>query len=202
MCGIAGVFNTNLLPKPDARILKTMISRIQHRGPDGYGYYSDADIGLAHARLSIIDIEGGKQPIHNEDETIWVIFNGEIFNFIELREDLQKKGHHFYTKTDTEVIVHLYEEYGSSFVSHLNGQFAIALWDKKSKTLILTRDRIGITPLFFTQESGQLIFASEIKAIRSSGKLKTLAGGDASAYSKQILPRHKNVVKEYFERKD
>ena len=165
MCGIAGVFNTNLLPKPDARILKTMISRIQHRGPDGYGYYTDADISLAHARLSIIDIEGGKQPIHNEDKTIWVIFNGEIFNFIELREDLQKKGHHFYTKTDTEVIVHLYEEYGSSFVSHLNGQFAIALWDTKTKTLILTRDRIGITPLFFTQDNGRLIFASEIKAI-------------------------------------
>ena len=164
MCGIAGIFHP-AGHQSDEALLKSMISRVHHRGPDGYGYYSDSDVGLAHARLSIIDIAGGKQPIHNEDQSVWVIFNGEIFNYIELREDLQKKGHRFYTKTDTEVIVHLYEEYGNNFVSHLNGQFAIALWDKKSKTLILTRDRTGITPLFFTQESGKLIFASEIKAI-------------------------------------
>jgi len=164
MCGIAGIFHP-AGHQSDEVLLKSMISRVHHRGPDGYGYYSDSDVALAHARLSIIDIAGGKQPIHNEDQSVWVIFNGEIFNYIELREDLQKKGHRFYTKTDTEVIVHLYEEYGNNFVSHLNGQFAIALWDKKSKTLVLTRDRTGITPLFFTQESGKLIFASEIKAI-------------------------------------
>lgn len=165
MCGIAGLFNIVSNPMPANGLLEAMISRIHHRGPDGYGFYTDSDIGLAHARLSIIDIAGGKQPIHNEDESVWVVFNGEIFNYIELREELQKKGHHFYTRTDTEVIVHLYEEYGESFVSHLNGQFAIALWDKKTKTFILTRDRIGITPLFFTQEKGRLIFGSEVKAI-------------------------------------
>lgn len=165
MCGLAGVFNLTMHPKPSNALLEKMISRLQHRGPDGYGYYSDADIGLAHARLSIIDIAGGKQPIHNEDQTVWVVFNGEIFNYIELREELKNKGHHFYTGTDTEVIVHLYEEYGKNFVRYLNGQFAIALWDRKTKTFILIRDRIGITPLFFTHQNGKVIFGSEIKAI-------------------------------------
>jgi len=165
MCGIAGIFNLSSASSVENSLVETMISRIQHRGPDDYGYYRDEDIGLAHARLSIIDLKGGKQPIHNEDQTIWVIFNGEIFNYIELRENLIQKGHSFYTHSDTEVIVHLYEEYGNQFVSHLNGQFAIALWDKSNKKLILTRDRVGITPLFYAQESGKLIFASEIKAI-------------------------------------
>ena len=165
MCGIAGIFHPSAVHQTEQLLLKSMISRIEHRGPDGCGYYSDADIGLAHARLSIIDIIGGTQPIHNENKTVWVVFNGEIFNYVELREELELKGHQFYTKTDTEVIVHLYEEYGEGFVSYLNGQFAIALWDKTSKTLMLTRDRIGITPLFFTKENERLIFGSEIKAI-------------------------------------
>ncbi len=165
MCGIAGIFHPSAVHQTEQLLLKSMISRIEHRGPDGCGYYSDADIGLAHARLSIIDITGGTQPIHNENKTVWVVFNGEIFNYVELREELELKGHQFYTKTDTEVIVHLYEEYGEGFVSYLNGQFAIALWDKTSKTLMLTRDRIGITPLFFTKENERLIFGSEIKAI-------------------------------------
>ena len=165
MCGIAGILNVTQNTKPDDQILKTMISQLYHRGPDSYGYYSDLDIGLAHARLSIIDIEGGKQPIHNEDKSVWVIFNGEIFNYIELKNDLLKKGHHFYTQSDTEVIVHLYEEYGNNFVTHLNGQFSIALWDKNTKSLILVRDRTGITPLFFANECGRIIFASEVKAI-------------------------------------
>ena len=165
MCGIAGIFHPSANYQTDQTLLSSMISRINHRGPDGYGYYSDENIGLAHARLSIIDIAGGTQPIHNENKTVWVIFNGEIFNYIELRDELQCKGHQFYTKTDTEVIVHLYEEYGEGFVSHLNGQFAIALWDKSAKKLMLTRDRTGITPLFFTKENEKLIFASEVKAI-------------------------------------
>ena len=165
MCGIAGIFYPAGNQQNDEALLKFMISRVHHRGPDGYGFYSDPDVSLAHARLSIIDIAGGKQPIHNETESVWVIFNGEIFNYIELREALIKKGHRFYTQTDTEVIVHLYEEYGTSFVSHLNGQFAIALWDKKLRTLFLTRDRTGITPLFFTQQKDKLVFASEIKSI-------------------------------------
>ena len=165
MCGIAGIVNIEPNSYPDKGLLEKMITNVHHRGPDGYGYYTDPNIGLSHARLSIIDIEGGKQPIHNEDQSVWVVFNGEIFNYVELREELKNKGHKFYTLTDTEVIVHLYEEYGDKFVSHLNGQFAIALWDKKSEKFILTRDRTGITPLFFTIEDGKLIFASEIKSI-------------------------------------
>ena len=179
MCGIAGIFNIASKPKPTQDVLEEMISRIHHRGPDGYGYYTDSDIGLAHARLSIIDIAGGKQPIHNEDETVWVVFNGEIFNYIELREELKSKGHHFYTGTDTEVIVHLYEEYGKNFIRYLNGQFAIALWDKKTKIFILARDRIGITPLFFTKEKDRLIFGSEIKAILPA--LDSLPGMNSQA---------------------
>ena len=138
---------------------------LNHRGPDGQGIYLDEKVGLAHARLSIIDLEGGTQPIHNENKTVWTVFNGEIFNYIELRKDLIARGHHFYTQTDTEVIVHLYEEYGEDFVSKLNGQFAIAIWDIKQQKLILLRDRVGIVPLFYTSQNGQLLFASEVKAI-------------------------------------
>lgn len=167
MCGVAGILhgggrNTS----NDARI-KTMITSLKHRGPDGTGFYHDRFIDLGHARLSIIDIDGGKQPIHNEEKSVWTVFNGEIFNFIELREHLVKKGHIFYTKSDTEVIVHLYEEYGQNFVSHLNGQYAIAIWDISQQSLILARDRIGIHPLFYhyDKDSDEVIFASEIKAI-------------------------------------
>lgn len=142
-----------------------MIAMLHHRGPDGTGIHTEAEVGLAHARLSIIDIEGGRQPIHNEDKTVWVIFNGEIFNYIELRAQLEQCGHRFYTHTDTEVIVHAYEEYGDAFVQQLNGQFAIALWDARRKRLLLIRDRVGIAPLFYTRQNGQLIFASEVKAI-------------------------------------
>ena len=142
-----------------------MIAQLHHRGPDGTGFYSDSQVGLAHARLSIIDLAGGWQPIHNEDKTIQVIFNGEIFNYIELREELLGYGHQFYTHSDTEVIVHLYEQFGDDFVNHLNGQFAIALWDTRTRRLVLCRDRVGITPLFYTRDGDRLVFASEIKAI-------------------------------------
>lgn len=142
-----------------------MITALHHRGPDGYGFHREGQVGLAHARLSIIDLEGGGQPIHNEDRTVWVVFNGEIFNYIELRTALEGQGHRFYTHSDTEVIVHLYEQYGDKFVEHLNGQFAIALWDAPRKRLLLARDRAGIRPLFYTQVGGRLLFASEVKAL-------------------------------------
>ncbi len=142
-----------------------MIGRLHHRGPDGTGFLLDGPIGLAHARLSIIDLDGGHQPIHNEDHRIWAVFNGEIFNYIELRRALEAQGHRFYTQSDTEVILHLFEQYGERFVEHLNGQFAIALWDTRRQTLILARDRTGIRPLFYTESAGRLIFASEIKAL-------------------------------------
>lgn len=164
MCGIAGIleFDNVVVNQND---LNSMISQLHHRGPDGYGFYRNKNIGLAHARLSIIDLEGGDQPIFNETKTVSTVFNGEIFNYIELREQLEKKGHHFYTRTDTEVIVHLYEEYGENFVAHLNGQFAIALWDSNQGKLLLVRDRVGIVPLFYTNTSNRLLFASEIKSI-------------------------------------
>jgi len=166
MCGIAGILNTSSGSSPAKPELSAMIGMLHHRGPDGYGFYTDDEVGLAHARLSIIDLEGGWQPIHNEDKTVWVVFNGEIFNYIELRQALEQEGHRFYTHSDTEVIVHLYEQHGDDFVQQLNGQFAIALWDKKRKRLILARDRTGIRPVFYTMSPrGRLLFASEAKAL-------------------------------------
>lgn len=165
MCGIAGILNLTSQPPPARAALTSMIEVLRHRGPDGFGYYQEADVGLAHARLSIIDIAGGRQPIHNEDESVWVTFNGEIFNYIELRRDLEGLGHRFYTQTDTEVIVHLYEEHGLDFVRQLNGQFAIGLWDARRRRLVLVRDRTGIRPLFYTTVGGRLLFASEVKAL-------------------------------------
>lgn len=136
-----------------------------HRGPDDEGYYSDKKVSLGMRRLSIIDLVTGHQPIPNEDKSVWVILNGEIYNFPELREQLIAKGHTFFTKSDTEVIVHLYEEEGENFVSRLNGMFAIALWDKKSNTFYLVRDRLGIKPLHYWQTEDNLVFSSEIKSI-------------------------------------
>lgn len=163
MCGIAGRLNWSA-PIEQAQ-LAAMIGRLHHRGPDSQGFYRKGPVGLAHARLSIIDLAGGDQPIANEDGTIWVVFNGEIFNFIELRRALERLGHRFSTHSDTEVIVHLYEQYGDDLVEHLNGQFAIALWDEARQRLLLARDRTGIRPLFHTRVSGGLAFASEVKAL-------------------------------------
>lgn len=165
MCGLAGILDLTGSRSPERAELSAMISTLHHRGPDGYGYYTDERCGLAHARLSIIDIAGGDQPIHDTSRDVWVVFNGEIFNFIELRADLEKQGYRFYTRSDTEVIVHLYERHGLEFVHHLNGQFAIALWDRKQQRLVLARDRTGIRPLFHTKVRGRLVFASEVKAL-------------------------------------
>ncbi len=165
MCGIAGLLATGAARPPAEHELTAMVHAIRHRGPDGLSTFLDGPVGLAHARLSIIDLESGWQPIHNEDRTVSVIANGEIFNYLELRQELQSCGHRFSTASDTEVIVHLYEEHGDAFVKYLNGQFAIALWDARSRRLILARDRCGIRPLFFTRVAGRLAFASEIKAL-------------------------------------
>ena len=142
-----------------------MIATLRHRGPDGSNVLYRPPCLLAHARLSIIDLETGGQPMANEDETVWTAFNGEIFNYIELRAELEALGHRFRTRSDTEVIVHAYEEYGLRFLERLNGQFAFALWDIPRQRLVLARDRVGIRPLFYTRISGPLLFASEIKAI-------------------------------------
>ena len=146
-------------------MLERMIWTLRHRGPDGFGLYQDQRAGLAHARLSIIDLEGGWQPIHNEDRTLWIVFNGEIFNYPELRRQLIDSGHRFATRSDTEVIVHLYEEKGERCLEDLNGQFAMALYDSRARSLFLARDRMGIRPLFYTLHDHRLFFASEIKAI-------------------------------------
>src|SRR3972149_1953300 len=142
-----------------------MIAALRHRGPDEFGLYRDDWAGLGSARLSIVDLEGGQQPIGNEDGTVWTVFNGEIFNYADVRADLEARGHIFSTRCDTETLVHLYEEYGPGFATRLNGQFALAVWDVRKRELLLARDRMGIRPLFYTQVGGQLVFASEIKSL-------------------------------------
>lgn len=165
MCGIVGYLNSREQPSVVERQIRRMLGAIRHRGPDEFGVYLDGYVALGSARLSIIDLSGGQQPIANEDETLWVVFNGEIFNYPELRPELEARGHRFATATDTEVLLHLYEEYGASCLDRLNGQFAFAIWDTRNQTLFLARDRLGVRPLFYASEGGSLIFASEIKAI-------------------------------------
>ncbi len=193
MCGIAGILGLTSGPPPQTSELVAMITRLRHRGPDGEGIYSDRRVGLAHARLSIIDLEGGRQPLHNEDKSVWVVFNGEIFNYIELRPLLEAQGHRFYTHSDTEVIVHLYEQYGDDFVQHLNGQFAIALWDTRRRRLVLARDRTGIRPLFYTRTASRFLFASEIKALFAcpdvARRLDPQALGEIFTYWSTLAPR-------------
>ena len=148
-----------------AEVLAAMAERLRHRGPDEKGSYLAPGVGLANSRLSIIDLHGGSQPIWNEDRTVCVVFNGEIYNHLELRNELSKCGHRFVTSSDTEVLVHLYEEYGQRFVTQLNGMFAVAVWDARQKTGLLARDRIGIKPLYHANLDGRVLFASEIKSI-------------------------------------
>ena len=164
MCGIAGIVNFSHPEEMQATLVR-MIGLIRHRGPDAAGIYMNGPVGLAHARLSIIDLNGGDQPIHNEDRSVWIVFNGEIFNYPELRKDLITRGHQFYTQTDTEVLVHLYEEKGFELFKEINGQFAFAIWDKKNQSLLMGRDRMGIRPFFYHQSGNRLIFGSEIKAL-------------------------------------
>src|ERR1700736_2923708 len=172
MCGICGKF----LFDPEASVspvaLKAMADTIRHRGPDDEGFYISGPIGLGFRRLSIIDLSGGHQPLSNEDGTIWIIFNGEIYNYQELRQYLINKGHVFKTRTDTEVIVHLYEELGEACVERLRGMFAFAIWDARSKSLFLARDRVGIKPLYYSQSRNSVAFASEIKAILVDPEVK------------------------------
>ncbi|MEJ2037959.1 MAG: asparagine synthase (glutamine-hydrolyzing) [Desulfosarcinaceae bacterium] len=170
MCGIAGIVNY-AHPEPWEDVLHPMLRSMHHRGPDATGLYHSDLAGLGHARLSIIDLAGGHQPMHNEKRDVWIVFNGEIFNYPELTRDLVKRGHRFYTQSDTEVIVHLYEEYGSGLFQHLNGQFAIGIWDHEKRRLLLGRDRMGIRPLFYHHKGQRLHFASEIKALLTDARV-------------------------------
>lgn len=174
MCGIAGIVNnsSNNLISEDA--IDKMCRVIKHRGPDHTGIKCEGSVGLGMTRLSIIDRSGGFQPIHNEDKTVWIVFNGEIYNFQSLKSDLIIKGHTFYTQSDTEVIVHLYEEYGYDCVKHLRGMFAFALWDSNSDKLFAARDRLGIKPFHYCSNSNGFIFGSEIKSILASGKIESV----------------------------
>ncbi len=165
MCGICGKLNFDRQSSVSPDLVRSMADTIVHRGPDDEGYYISGQIGLGFRRLSIIDLSTGHQPLSNEDGTVWIVFNGEIYNYVELRDFLRAKGHVFKTKTDTEVIVHLYEEFGEECVKRLRGMFAFAIWDARHETLFLARDRVGIKPLYYLHSPDGLVFASEIKAI-------------------------------------
>ncbi|HMF92361.1 MAG TPA: asparagine synthase (glutamine-hydrolyzing) [Candidatus Angelobacter sp.] len=165
MCGIAGIVGSDRSRPADAREISRMCRTIAHRGPDDEGVHVAGHVGLGMRRLSIIDLSTGRQPIHNEDRTVWIVFNGEIYNFAELRTRLESRGHRFYTNSDTEVIVHLYEDHGSDCVHHLRGMFAFAVWDETRQRLLLARDRFGKKPLHYALHQGRLLFGSEIKAL-------------------------------------
>ncbi len=165
MCGIAGWLDGDR----DDDTLLAMLDAVRHRGPESIGIYEGSGVHLGHARLSIVDVEGGRQPLANEDETIWLIVNGEIFNHVELRQELEAKGHRFRTNSDCEVVIHLYEDEGTAAFTRLNGQYAIVLWDARRHELILCRDRMGICPLFYMFVGSTLYFASEVKALLASG---------------------------------
>jgi asparagine synthase (glutamine-hydrolysing) len=165
MCGIAGVLYADPTRPADRLVLKAMGDSIAHRGPDAEGFWAESGVGLVHRRLSIIDLAGGDQPIGNEDGSVQIVFNGEIYNFQELRAGLEARGHRFRTHSDTEVLVHLYEEEGERLVERLRGMFAFALWDRQRKRLMLARDRLGIKPLYLYRDSEKLLFGSELKAI-------------------------------------
>ena len=165
MCGICGKLYFDSERRVTKETLHKMCDAISHRGPDGRGEYTFGPVGLGHARLAIIDLDTGQQPICNEDGMVWIVFNGEIYNYLALRQDLINRGHKFKSKSDTEVIIHLYEEYGVESLSRLKGMFAFAIWDEKDGTLFIARDRVGIKPLYYVDTGKALIFASEMKAI-------------------------------------
>ncbi|HTS71837.1 MAG TPA: asparagine synthase (glutamine-hydrolyzing) [Terriglobia bacterium] len=166
MCGICGVYNFGTGEPADPGALKSATDAMAHRGPDDEGFHLDGPLGLGNRRLSIIDLPGGHQPIANEDESVWITFNGEIYNYRDLRPDLMGRGHRFRTNSDTETILHLYEEYDLKFLDQLRGMFAIAIWDGRKGRLLLARDRLGVKPLFYSLQPGRLAFASELRALR------------------------------------
>jgi asparagine synthase (glutamine-hydrolysing) len=165
MCGICGMFLTEPGKRADRGVLAAMNRQIIHRGPDDEGFFVEDNVGLAMRRLSIIDVKSGHQPLANEDENIWIVYNGELYNHLELRQQLEARGHRYRTRSDTETIVHLYEEYGRDCVKHLRGMFAFAIWDRRVRQLFIARDRLGIKPLYYAFDGQKLLFGSEIKAI-------------------------------------
>lgn len=222
MCGIAGKLIFDSTARIGENEVRRMILPLVHRGPDGQGTYRDRNIGLGHCRLSIIDLNSGAQPMANEDESVWIVFNGEIYNFLELRDRLLAKGHIFRSQCDTEVIIHLYEEMGFDCVKELRGMFAFALWDAKQQRLFLARDRVGIKPLYYCETDKALYFASELKGIMadpavsrelSHAALRTFLAfnyvpGEETLFQsvKKLLPGHylvaergKIVIRQYWD---
>jgi len=212
MCGIAGQLSLDFEEPVDEALIRRMTDRLSHRGPDGEGCAVMGHVGLGHKRLSIIDISpGGAQPMSNEDGTVWITFNGEIYNYRSLREDLKRRGHTFKSESDTEVIVHLYEEFGEECLQHLKGMFSFAIWDERNQKLFAARDRVGIKPFYYCRTGNAFIFASEIKALfvnpavsrvwnaRSIQKFLTYyyVPGEETAFSDvfRLLPGHKLTVR-------
>lgn len=195
MCGICGIFYTDRTRRVERGPLAAMNDRIVHRGPDDEGFFLDGNVGLAMRRLSIIDVKTGHQPIANEDENLWIVYNGELYNHQQLRKELEGRGHRYRTKSDTETIVHLYEEYGRECVTHLRGMFAFAIWDRRRRHLFIARDRLGIKPLYYRFDGLTLLFGSEIKTIlafpgvRAEFNRKTLAEYLAFGY----IPEHETM---------
>ena len=172
MCGIAGIFDFGSGEPIAERDMRRMLGTLRHRGPDQFGIYLDRQVALGSARLSIIDLSSGQQPISNEDGTLWIVFNGEIFNYVELRPELEALGHRFSTESDTEVLLHMYEEFGPQCLERLNGQFAFAIWNTREQTLFLARDRLGVRPLFYTVSGQRFIFGSAIKTLLSQRQVR------------------------------
>jgi asparagine synthase (glutamine-hydrolysing) len=186
MCGIAGIVNRrNDRPPPGLERLACMVHALAHRGPEERGAYRDHRAALGHARLSIIDVATGQQPLSNEDGSLWIVLNGEIFNYLELRDDLEARGHRFRTRSDTEVVVHAYEEWGDEAFKRFNGQWAVALWDSRNVSLVVARDPYGICPLYLCEHAGRLYFASEVKAIFAADE--TIPRGFDSTGLDQVL---------------
>src|SRR5580700_5912430 len=171
MCGICGIFEFNRHEPLPQELVHGMNETIVHRGPDDEGIFIDGGLGFGFRRLSIIDLAGGHQPLSNEDGKIWVMLNGEIYNYPELRKELETRGHCFATHSDTETIVHLYEDLGADCFARLRGMFAIAIWDSRNRTLILARDRVGKKPLFYGADKSRIVFGSEVKVLLASDNL-------------------------------
>src|SRR5262245_8085192 len=197
MCGITGIFHYADREPVDERTLWRMTDTIAHRGPNDEGYLVDGPIGLGHRRLSIIDVAGGRQPIFNEDGTIAIVFNGEIYNYLELAQIVEARGHQLKTKSDTETIIHLYEDFGEVCVTMLRGMFAFAIWDERNQRLMLARDRVGKKPLYYANHDGRLIFGSELKAVIENECVPRELDAQAIAdyFSFQYIPAPRTIFR-------
>jgi asparagine synthase (glutamine-hydrolysing) len=210
MCGIAGILEFGRDARASAGALREMCRVISHRGPDDEGFYTDGPLGIGMRRLSIVDVAGGHQPISNEDGTLWIVFNGEIYNHLALREQLIARGHRYSTHSDTETVIHLFEEYGADCLQHLRGMFAFAIWNRNTRMLFIARDRLGIKPLYYRLTSERLLFGSEIKAVLAHGGIRPefnraalpeylafgYSSGEESFYSGtgKLLPGHAMTI--------